>query len=686
MRKSQLSKNRTRLGGRVVRWYAATMSILALTFGVLVSQPTAAEAANITDGFDHTNIVSDSNFYNGQAMSASQVQSFLNARVARCTIGDSGRKAGSKTANGNTIASKCLKDLKVTTKSMSSDSNCGAYTGKSNETAAQIIQKVGKACGISQRVLLVMLEKEQSLITDTWPTTRMYNYAMGWACPDSGPGNSANCDPSAANFFTQVYKSAWQLKVYLNNPNSFNYKAGVNNKVQWHPNSSCGTSTFKIKNNATAALYIYTPYRPNSAALKAGWGTGDSCSTYGNRNFYNFWKSWFGNPKTGVAVDGAIAAYASGLENAFGTAQKAAVTYTGNGGGVIQEFTKVYIFKPKNGKISHMSKTSPLWKALNTAGGVNGAWGWPIEPAKSQGAGLSTMKFTNGYLGEKGGEAHFVPSSLSTYWLPKLGTLGYPTATAVTANKATHQAFEKSLLVVGSDKSVRVVDPDFSNAWLKAGGVKSALGTPKTANGKAVGKGKIYELTLSNMFRSPSGTIATAPTGRFLNAYMANGGPADSTFGWPTASSECELPGEGCAIPVEKGVGLWSPSTGIVLTDKAIFNAWKPQAGSLGYPSAAPKALGSGKTQVFNGGEMFTSSRGTYFLGKGTLLDEYKSRGGATGSLGFPISNSSCTGNTCSASFVGGSLVVDPVRGVQVTPPGTNPSTSSDSNVERLKP
>src|SRR5690606_24086380 len=44
---------------------------------------------------------------------------------------------------------------------------------------------------------------------------------------------------------------------------------------------------------ATANLYIYTPYRPNVAALAAGYGSGDSCSTYGNRNFYNFYVDWF---------------------------------------------------------------------------------------------------------------------------------------------------------------------------------------------------------------------------------------------------------------------------------------------------------------------------------------------------------------------------------------------------------
>ena len=34
------------------------------------------------------------------------------------------------------------------------------------------------------------------------------------------------------------------------------------------------------------SLYNYTPYQPNAAALAAYPGTGDSCSAYGNRNFF----------------------------------------------------------------------------------------------------------------------------------------------------------------------------------------------------------------------------------------------------------------------------------------------------------------------------------------------------------------------------------------------------------------
>ena len=53
-----------------------------------------------------------------------------------------------------------------------------------------------------------------------------------------------------------------------------------------------------IENKATALLYIYTPYQPNTAALAAGAGEGDSCSAYGNRNFSIIYTGWFGNPRS----------------------------------------------------------------------------------------------------------------------------------------------------------------------------------------------------------------------------------------------------------------------------------------------------------------------------------------------------------------------------------------------------
>lgn len=249
-------------------------------------------------GFNAGYIISNANMYDGSSMTATQIQAFLNTQVPRCTIGDPGREAGAPWGSTK-IASKCLKNMKAKTQNRPANAYCKAYTGSSSESAAQIIAKVGRACGISPKVLLVRLQLEQSLVMDTWPTVRQFSFAMGWNCPDSGPGNSANCNNGAAGFLDQVYGSAWQVKRYKALPNEYRYKAKQTNTIQWHPNPGCGTSNVYIANAATAALYIYTPYRPNQAALNAGWSAAaDGCATYGNRNFYQYYRAWFGAPNS----------------------------------------------------------------------------------------------------------------------------------------------------------------------------------------------------------------------------------------------------------------------------------------------------------------------------------------------------------------------------------------------------
>jgi len=73
-----------------------------------------------------------------------------------------------------------------------------------------------------------------------------------------------------------------------------------NNYIRWNPNSACGGSTVNIRNLSTVALYDYTPYQPNQAALNAGYGMGNNCSSYGNRNFYLYFVDWFGSTRSNL--------------------------------------------------------------------------------------------------------------------------------------------------------------------------------------------------------------------------------------------------------------------------------------------------------------------------------------------------------------------------------------------------
>jgi hypothetical protein len=222
-------------------------------------------------GFNPGNIISDGQFFNGNAMSRAEIQSFLNVHGASCSGG------------------RCLKSKTFDTVDRPADNLCDAYTGANGESAAAIIDKAARACDISQKVLLTMVQKEQHLVTAAAPTDFQYKAAMGLSCPDS-----ADCDPAYAGFFNQVYGAARRYQYYRAHAKNYRYHAGTLNYVAYHPDKACGGSTVYIENEATALLYVYTPYQPNSAALRAN--TGDSCSSYGNRNFSLIYRNWFGDP------------------------------------------------------------------------------------------------------------------------------------------------------------------------------------------------------------------------------------------------------------------------------------------------------------------------------------------------------------------------------------------------------
>ncbi|WP_243388568.1 hemagglutinin [Bifidobacterium scaligerum] len=226
-------------------------------------------------GFNPGNIISDGQFFNGNAMSESEVQSFLDEQGAACTD------------------ASCLKSKTFDTTDQPADAYCNAYEGKKGERAAAIIVKSARACGISPKVLLTVMQKEQHLVTATNVTDFQYQAAMGLSCPDS-----ANCDPKYAGFFRQVYGAAQRYQYYVAHESQYGYQAKTLNYVQYHPNAACGGTEVYIENKATALLYIYTPYQPNTAALAAGNGEGDSCSSYGNRNFSLIYTSWFGTARS----------------------------------------------------------------------------------------------------------------------------------------------------------------------------------------------------------------------------------------------------------------------------------------------------------------------------------------------------------------------------------------------------
>lgn len=238
------------------------------------------------------------------SMSITDIQNFLNSKVPSCDTGGTQRLDSSFSASGvpdynndgiiqrwewgkkkyNQTTFPCLRN----------------YT-QGGKSSAQIIYEVSQEFHINPKVLIVLLQKEQGLVTDTWPLNIQYKTATGYGCPDSG-----SCDTKYYGLAQQLTWAATMFHTIVTGSSSWSndYGSGTswytpytlgNNSIYWNPSTSCGTSTVNILNRTTVALYSYTPYRPNQVALDAGYGSGNSCSSYGNRNFYLYFTDWFGS-------------------------------------------------------------------------------------------------------------------------------------------------------------------------------------------------------------------------------------------------------------------------------------------------------------------------------------------------------------------------------------------------------
>lgn len=273
------AKNIKIIHNKTMRHLALKIAIFSLLLLGGIALPQTAQAASLAN-WDAGHIISDDIFTNKGSMNPTMIQAFMQSKVPSCdTWGTQpseyggGTRAQWATARGYAPPYPCLKDY--------------VEGGKGS---AHIIYDIAQEFSINPQVLLVLLQKEQALVTDSWPLPSQYRTATGYACPDSAP-----CDAQYYGLTNQLRSAARMFRAIMNNSPSWYtpYVLG-NNNIRYNPVASCGSSIVNIRNRATQALYNYTPYQPNAGALAAGYGTAQ-CGAYGNRNFYLFFTDWFGS-------------------------------------------------------------------------------------------------------------------------------------------------------------------------------------------------------------------------------------------------------------------------------------------------------------------------------------------------------------------------------------------------------
>lgn len=180
--------------------------------------------------FNPETIISDTDFFRTDEMSANDIQLFLETK--------SSALASYKSLDENGEVAR----------------------------AADIIHRASIINGINPKVILVLLQKEQSLIENPSPTQYNYDWATGYARCDSCSAD----DPLIASykgFATQVQKAAWRKAYYTTHWNEFSSR----------PNKTVIIDGIPItpSNAATAVLYNYTPH------------------IRGNMSFWKLWNRYF---------------------------------------------------------------------------------------------------------------------------------------------------------------------------------------------------------------------------------------------------------------------------------------------------------------------------------------------------------------------------------------------------------
>lgn len=625
--------------------------------------PAPAAAQIVGSDFNAGFIISDQLFYQRGAMTQAQIQAFLDQKIGTC------------------YNSNCLNVVKTTTYSRPASSNgvCDAYAGASNESAAAIIYKVQQACGISAKVLLVTLQKEQGLVTDDEPSAGELRIAMGYGCPDTAP-----CDAEFFGFYNQVYKAAWQFRRY-SFPDYFgNFRPGTFS-VLYNPNSGCGSLSVNIQNNATAALYNYTPYTPNAAALANLSGSAPPCGSYGNRNFWVYYNSWFGSS---IAEDGAFAinaAYAAsgGASGSLGAAtQTLSCPLTASG--CTQDFANGMIaWSRGNGAYPIYGAKAAHYRSIGAGSSVIGyptTIDNPITGAVGAGSGQNFQRgqMLTGPAGTFAVQAAVQPAYNASGWVR--GSLGWPTADGVCSGSNCTQSFQNGYVgVFPGGPLLMGASSTFTSAYRDAGGPSGVLGPVistsnpvSSTNGAGVGQSFVN----GQLLKTEAGTFALYGAVRDLHASL---GWVRGYLGWPTSNLECEPSGD-CAQTFQNGtiaVPAGRSPTVVVGSSDAVADLYRVMGGAGGILGVATSSVGTitgpqgdGIGQNFKNGQILSSASGTYAL-YGAIKTYQSANGWVRGAIGWPTGAQSCNpGGSCSQSFQGGTLYAPRAGGVYLVAVG----------------
>ncbi|MBT5808570.1 hypothetical protein HOI18_04840 [Candidatus Uhrbacteria bacterium] len=208
-----------------------------LVSGFLISTMLLAPVATFADedvSFNPGYLISDAEMFDVNSMSLSDIQTFLTRGA---------------------LASHRERDLDGV-----------------NRSAAEMIHLAAQEYEISPKFLLTLLQREQSLVEDDYPSQRQLDWAMGYGVCD----DCSKDDPRLKKFKgfpNQVWFAAERIREsYLYDLERRGFtETGVGPNIEMTIDGTLVTPV----NFATSSLYTYTPH------------------LHGNENFVKIWSKWF---------------------------------------------------------------------------------------------------------------------------------------------------------------------------------------------------------------------------------------------------------------------------------------------------------------------------------------------------------------------------------------------------------
>jgi hypothetical protein len=245
------------------RKITAPALILALFCLSLATSASLVNAQTEIDAnFNPNNIISDDDLLDARSMTLSEIQNFLQSKNSYLANYITPNNSGTMKTAAEIIYDASNRNF-----------DCDGVSLSDSPTEDEKRLKCKTITTVNPKFLMVLLQKEASLIEDTSPAQSHLDWATGYGCPDNW-----TCNPYYKGFGKQVNSASLQFLAYMQEPEHYGFKVGetyiapdrysalksvpkaVSDGTYNQIISSPDRVTVTPENKATAALYNYTPH------------------------------------------------------------------------------------------------------------------------------------------------------------------------------------------------------------------------------------------------------------------------------------------------------------------------------------------------------------------------------------------------------------------------------------------